>query len=178
MKILKRRRSSGFVKYPKDFDKRIIDGTARFRTKCDMLVGPCACGGVHQEHDDWVKGMLTDNDAAIEALLLAPEENGTVLIPRYWLKPRGHERCTVLSGRCACGRRHTANERWVIDMLLQHGAKIAGCTELDHPPIGDEPNEINEYDDAGGATVGCPCETCQHRRQHARFGQRLDRSHI
>jgi hypothetical protein len=178
MKILKRRKSSGFVKYPKDFDKRIIDGTARFRTKCDMLVGPCACGGVHQEHDEWVRQMLGDNDAAIEALTLAPEENGAVLIPRYWLRPRGHERCTVLSGRCACGRRHAANERWVVDMLQQHSAKIVGCASIDSPPIGDVPNEINEYDDAGGATVGCPCETCQHRRQSARFGQRLNRGQI
>ncbi|MFA5344715.1 MAG: hypothetical protein WC315_00335 [Candidatus Omnitrophota bacterium] len=178
MKILKRRLSSGFVKYPKDFDRRIIDGTARFRTKCDMLVGPCACGGVHQEHDDWVQQLLGDNDAVIEPLMLAPEESGIILIPRYWLRPRGHERCTVLSGRCACGRNHTANERWVVDLLASHGAKLIGCKEVDLPPVGDVANEINEYDDAGGATIGCPCENCQHRRQNARFGRRLNRSQI
>jgi len=124
MKTISRRVASGFVKYPKDFNKRIIDGTARFRTKCDMLVGPCACGGVHQEQDDWVRRLLSEHDANIEQLTLAPEEDGTIPIPRYWSLPRQHLNCTVLSGLCGCGQTHTANERWVVTLLEQHGTKL------------------------------------------------------
>lgn len=165
MRILNRRKSSGFVKYPKDFEKRIIDGTARFRTKCDMLVGPCACGGVHQEHDDWVNRILADNNSAIEQLTLAPEENGTVLIPRYWIKPRGYECCNVLSGQCDCGRIHAANERWVLTMLRQHESKIVGCPEIEQTPVEDNcsRDEIR----------GCPCEVCQRQNGHG-----LNRSQI
>lgn len=181
MKILKRRRSSGFVKYPKDFEKHIIDGTARFRTKCDMLIGPCACGSVHQENDEWVTQMLTDNNAVIEALTLAPEENGIVLIPRYWVRPHGHEQCTALSGVCACGSRHVANERWIVEILQQHITRIVGCAATDLPPIGDVLNGTNEHNvlgGLGGAINGCPCEECHNRRHSARFGRRLNRGQI
>jgi hypothetical protein len=176
MNTLKRRANSGFVQYPKTFEKRIIDGTARYRTKCDMLVGPCSCGGVHQEHDDWVRRLLTVNDSEIEQLTLAPEDDGTVHIPRYWLRPRGHERCTVFSGSCACGRTHTANENWIQVLLANHGAKIVGCPEADGPIIEDVITHLEN--DAPGGIPGCTCEDCEHERRRNNYGRRLNRNQI
>jgi hypothetical protein len=124
-RILHRRPNSGFVKYPNDFGKRIIDGTARFRTRCDMLVGPCACGLTHQENDDFVKDLLCDYDAIIETINLVAVD-GRVLIPRYWHKPGLHRYCDTLVGSCACGSTHKATEAWVIELLATHGAKILG----------------------------------------------------
>jgi hypothetical protein len=131
MKTLKRRASSGFVSYPKDFEKRVVDGTARFRTRCDMLVGPCSCGGVHQESDGWVEEVLEQYDATIEQLTLAPEDDGRVLIPRYWQKPRDHAHCNVLVGHCACSRTHRASETWVRTFVSQHCAKLVGCEAVE-----------------------------------------------
>ena len=136
MKTLKRRASSGFVKYPSDFSKRTVDGCARFRTRCDMLVGPCSCGNVHQETDDWVQELLERNDAEIDHLEIRSKD-GVVYMPRYWDKPEGHATCNVLSGPCACGGVHTANERWVYDLIQQHGAKLVDCTEINLPVVGD-----------------------------------------
>jgi hypothetical protein len=127
MKTLKRRQHSGFVKYPNDFEKRIVDGTARFRTRCDMLVGPCACGGVHQEHDSWVRGLLEEYAVDIEPFELKPDENGFVKIPRYWIKPNSHLDCTMLIGPCRCGRVHSMGEDWVILLVQAHKAKLEGC---------------------------------------------------
>ena len=84
MAVLVRRPKSGFVLYPKDVDKRTVDGSARFRTKCDMLIGPCACGGVHQENDGWVLDILNDYEHTVETLVLYPNREGTVRMPRYW----------------------------------------------------------------------------------------------
>ncbi len=129
MKTLKRRASSGFVKFPTEFSKRTVDGCARFRTRCDMLVGPCACGHVHQESDDWVQDLLERNGVEIDSLELSPTD-GIVYMPRYWNKSNGHRECTVLSGRCACGKIHTANERWVVNLLSEHNARIINCAEV------------------------------------------------
>lgn len=133
MKTLKRRPDSGFVKYPKDFDKRIIEGTARYRTKCDMLVGPCACGGVHQENECWVSDMLADYDCEIEPLTLMAK-NGRVRIPRYWNKSVSHSRCDTLVGRCACGRTHNGTEDWIMQMLSDHNTVIEGIPSSPNLP--------------------------------------------
>jgi len=132
--ILKRRPDSGFVPYPKHFEKRMVDGTARYRTRCDMLVGPCACGGVHQETDGFVQEALSYYGATIETINLQIK-NGKVYIPRYWLKVTGHENCDVLSGACKCGDIHTANEWWVVELLKAHGATILDCPETELPVI-------------------------------------------
>lgn len=172
--ILKRRSKSGFVNYPKSFDKRIIDGTARFRTKCDMLVGPCACGGVHQENDGFVRELLADHAVTIEPMTLTVGDNGCVTMPRYWYKPRGHERCIVLSGLCACGKRHAANEQWVVDLLAAHNATIVGCPETELPAIPDPPNPeiINSNHDDDIPEGGCDCESCRAEREHQRRRRR------
>jgi hypothetical protein len=132
-RILHRRPASGFVKYPNDFGKRIIDGTARFRTRCDMLVGPCACGHTHQEGDSFVKELLCDYDAEIETINLVAID-GKVFMPRYWKKPEFHECCNTLVGDCSCGKTHKVNERWIVELLKAHGAKILGC-ETNEPII-------------------------------------------
>lgn len=161
-KILHRRPQSGFVKYPKDFEKRMVDGTARFRTKCDMLVGPCACGFVHQESDSHVQVRLDDYDAEIEPINLTVAEDGKVYIPRYWFRPRGHEQCTVLSGECACGVTHTANEEWVQRLLRDHIAKILGCPEVDEPIISSRPRRIDIQEEPLPPYTGsCQCNECR-----------------
>jgi hypothetical protein len=33
---------------------------------CDMLVGPCACGGWHNEDEEWVQEKLNQHGAMIE----------------------------------------------------------------------------------------------------------------
>ncbi len=132
MKTLSRRPATGFVQYPKDFERHIIDGTARFRTKCDMLVGPCSCGYVHQESDPWVLDTLDRYDCDIEPLILVTD-NGYIPIPRYWQKPVAHEGCNVLSGQCRCGEIHTVNEGWVKILLRDHISRVVGCPESDLP---------------------------------------------
>jgi len=163
--ILKRRAKSGFVNYPKSFEKRIIDGTARFRTKCDMLIGPCACGGVHQENDDFVRELLAYHSAVIEPLNLTVSEDGRVLLPRYWYKPRGHERCTVLSGRCDCGQTHTANEQWVVELLATHNAKILDCPETALPMMPTASNTPAACEDCSDEFDNdCDCAACREER--------------
>jgi hypothetical protein len=163
-KILKRRHGSGFINYPKEFEKRIIDGTARHRTKCDMLVGPCACGRVHQENDTWVQKALQAYHVELEPLILRPDENGTVQYPRYWAHSPEHKYCTVLSGRCKCGQWHTANEQWVLDLLQQHNVILQDCSELLSPPIRKVSFDYSILNDKNGAIIGCDCEGCSHRR--------------
>lgn len=150
-RILHRRPASGFVRYPDDFGKRIIDGTARFRTRCDMLIGPCACGHTHQENDNFVKELLRDYEAEIEVINLVVTDD-RVPMPRYWKKPEYHRYCDVLVGSCACGETHKVNERWVVDLLKDHGAKILGC-DTDEPII----EESSQY--------LCPCPECVAARR-------------
>ncbi len=161
-KILKRRPKSGFVLYPKDAEKRTIDGTARFRTRCDVIVGPCACGGVHQESDNWVKNTLAENELELEPLVLQPID-GVVFIPRYWGRSLHREACTTLHGRCACGGQHAANERWVRDLLEAHNAVIADCPEASLPTVG-EPDRGADEEVRG--TNGCDCPACRRNYCH------------
>jgi hypothetical protein len=177
-KVLKRR-ISGFVKYPSDFEKRTIDGLTRYRTKCDMLVGPCACGWVHQENEEWVQELLAKYNATIEPFILLPD-NGSILIPRYWSKPENHCECTHLRGECACGHEHKANEHWVVKLLQKHNTTII-CEEAALPIV----NEEHEYDtntpildDSGGAIVGCNCSECQRTRFNAKRSGRLNRINL
>jgi len=150
-RILHRRPASGFVKYPDDFGKRIIDGTARFRTRCDMLIGPCACGHTHQESDSFVKELLDNYAAEIEAINLVAVD-GRVSMPRYWKKSdEYHRNCDTLVGDCSCGRTHKVNERWVVDLLASHCAKILGC-DTEEPIIEEKsPPPYPEY-----RTCSCP----------------------
>lgn len=174
-KILKRRPGSGFVNYPKEFEKRIIDGTARHRTKCDMLVGPCACGGVHQENDAWIQKALQTYHAELEPLILRPDENGVVHCPRYWARSPEHACCTVLSGFCKCGQRHTANEQWVLDLLKQHNVTLQDCPEVLLPPIKKDllgTHHCILLNDSNGALIGCDCESCNSRRENTHLNRR------
>ena len=168
MTILNRRPKSGFVLYPKQVEKRVVDGTARFRTRCDVLVGPCACGGVHQEDDPWVQHLLQHGNFSIEPLVLHPQ-NGSVKIPRYWVKPRFHQSCTVLQGPCSCGATHIVGERWVQDLLMAHYAIIEG-----HAIIDTEPCVIEDH--VEGAFSDCNCDSCRNRIEEHR--QVLDRRSI
>ncbi|GMU26199.1 MAG: hypothetical protein AMXMBFR16_11040 [Candidatus Uhrbacteria bacterium] len=157
-KTLNRRPATGFVNYPKDWSKRVVEGTARFRTKCDMLIGPCSCGHVHQEHDGWVREYLENYGCDIQTLGIAPEDDGTYRIPRYWQRPRGHEDCNVLVGPCRCGRTHNAREVWVRQSLSDHYSTLVGCTDLTLPVSG---NVEHETDDEGG----CTCDDCRRARR-------------
>jgi hypothetical protein len=168
---LKRRQSSGFVKFPKAFPKRVIDGSARYRTKCDVLVGPCACGGVHQENDGWVRRLLQQHDATIDQLALAPEDDGRTLIPKYWTRPRGHEGCDTLLGGCACGRTHIVEEEWVHKLVVSHTAHLVGVEvperfknmETTAPRISLE-EFLARQEGVGGANEGCDCDSCRQLR--------------
>ncbi len=176
MRILKRRPQSGFVKYPKDFEKRIIDGTARFRTRCDMLVGPCSCGGVHQEDDGFVRELLDDNDAVIELIELTVSKDGKVYIPRYWIKPRGHESCNVISGSCNCGKVHTANEQWAVELVVKHKAQVVGCPESEQPMILNVRVDMGvEYVEPPLPDGECNCPACQSIRRRNRDGSEDNR---
>jgi len=157
MAVLNRRPKSGFVLYPKQAEKRIIDGTARFRTRCDVLVGPCACGAVHQEDDPWVQSLLRDNNYSIEPFVLH-SINGSVKIPRYWVKPQHHQRCNILHGPCSCGSRHTVNERWVQDLLMAHHAIVENI-HCESDIIDTDPHFM---EDEG---INCNCDSC--RRRHS-----------
>src|SRR5574340_864277 len=128
MKTLNRRPATGFVQYPKDFERRIIDGSARFRTKCAMLVGPCSCGYVHQESDYYVLDCLEHYYRCIEPLILVTDTD-YIPIPRYWQKPSSHENCNVLSGQCRCGKVHAPDEGWVKTLLAEHVSRIGGSPE-------------------------------------------------
>lgn len=169
---LKRRQSSGFVKYPKAFPKRVIDGSARYRTKCDMLVGPCSCGGVHQENDGWVLRLLRSHDATIDQLALAPEDDGRILMPKYWKKPSMRLECDTLIGRCACGRTHTVEEEWVHKLLAAHCAHLVGVeipTRFKNiEPESMERESLSDFlarcEEVNGASGGCDCDSCRQRR--------------
>lgn len=134
MTVLKRRPDSGFVNFPKEFDKRILDGSARFRTKCDMLIGPCSCGSVHRERDEFTRSVLSHYRMTIEPLVLTVVD-GTLPIPRYWDTGR-HDDCDVLVGDCSCGQKHTGHETWVLELLAAHCAEIVGRID---PPVKNVP---------------------------------------
>ena len=143
--ILHRRPKSGFVNYPPFFQKRMVDGRARFMTKCDMLIGPCACGYTHTEWEGWVVDMLDMYNAQVEVLILWGEELGdrgmVVEIPGYWKQGRNWERprCDVLVGQCVCGRTHATSERWVATLLTKHRAVILNMPEVEATASAPEP---------------------------------------
>ena len=160
------RRKSGFITYPQSAEKRIVDGTARFRTKCDMLIGPCACGGVHQEDDDWVQRLLEEYSYNLEINVLHPEPDGyTVLIPRYWTRSQIRQNCNVLQGVCLCGKVHLINEQWVLDLLNLHRTTVEDCPEIHESAIG-KSDPINEVIDDG--FEDCNCDHCCRQRQNSR----------
>lgn len=130
------RNHAGFVQYPSDLPPRTLDGSARFRTKCDMLVGPCSCGDIHQEWDIHTKRLCRTEGTKIETMTLIASEDGSVHIPRYWLHINNdHYNCDVFSGECACGQTHTANELWIKETLDDHFAKIIFFPEADLPTV-------------------------------------------
>jgi hypothetical protein len=179
--ILKRRAKSGFVNYPKNAERRTIDGTARFRTRCDMLVGPCACGSVHQENEPWVRTLLEDYEYSIDTLAIYPNSEGKVCMPRYWANTPSRPECDTLHGPCNCGEVHRANERWVQDMLNTHNAVILNCPAALDPVIGVEDSETRgtNSEDMAGTMPGCDCEACRRaRRQVEGRGSRLNRRDI
>jgi hypothetical protein len=145
---LLRRPKSGFVVYPNYIPKRMVDGRARFMTKCDMLVGPCACGYTHNEHDGWVRETLEYQNLRFEPLILWGEkqQRGMVVeIPTYWKEHRNWRRgrCDVLVGRCACGRIHSIQETWVTDQLARHGAVILNLPQPEGADVSESPPSPN-----------------------------------
>jgi hypothetical protein len=176
MATLSRRPKSGFILYPKDADKRIVDGSARYRTKCDVLVGPCACGAVHQEDDEWVQDLLHDYNHTLAPFILHWEFDGRVLMPRYWRKPRFHDSCDTLQGRCRCGTVHNCTEAWIIRLLSIHN------TIIDNSPIPQSAgvSEDEEFTniEVEGTFPDCNCDSCQQRRREAGGRRILDRREI
>jgi hypothetical protein len=166
MAVLTRRPKSGFVLYPKDATQRTVDGTARFRTHCDVLVGPCACGNVHQENDGWVQEILEDCGHSLETLVLIPNSAGEIKMPRYWVKPPDHTGCDMLHGRCRCGKIHRANEAWVVNLLAEHQACLKKCPAA-LEAIVPEPTVESTHNDPD-VPAGCDCDACraQAQRQH------------
>ncbi len=125
MRVLKRRKYSGFVEWPKEVSPRILSGNATFQTKCDLLVGPCSCGTTHRENDECTLEILGGFQLEIEPLVLVPK-NGEIRIPKYW-KPfhgNGLRRCTHLMGECSCGANHKVNKR-LIELLEKYNTKIS-----------------------------------------------------
>jgi hypothetical protein len=56
------KRINGRVPWPQNWTDRHYNAT---NEPCDILVGPCACGAWHQEHEDWVQAMLFKHNAEI-----------------------------------------------------------------------------------------------------------------
>lgn len=145
---LLRRPKSGFVVYPKYIPKRMVDGRARFMTKCDMLVGPCACGYTHNEYDGWVRETLQYQNLRFEPLILWGEkqQRGMVVeIPAYWKECRNWQRsrCDVLVGQCTCGHIHSIQENWVKEQLNRHGAVILNLPQLEGADVSESPPRPN-----------------------------------
>lgn len=69
IRTLKRTGRKGqFVKYPSDWDRRMVHtGNRRFDTSCDLVLGLCACGDRHSEEDGWVQQMLSRYNCRIES---------------------------------------------------------------------------------------------------------------
>jgi len=137
---LLRRPKSGFVVYPKYIPKRMVDGRARFMTKCDMMVGPCACGYTHQEHEGWVRETLQYQNLRFDPLILWGEkqQRGMVVeIPGYWKQGWNwnRTRCDVLVGKCACGRTHSIQESWVRSLLQMHVAVILNLPQSEDADV-------------------------------------------
>ncbi len=125
MQVLKRRKYSGFVEWPRGIAPRMLSGTATFQTKCDLLVGPCSCGIIHREIDSDTKEILNDYQLEIEPLVLGVK-NGEVRIPKYWgpIHCTGSRRCTHLIGKCSCGDIHKVNTS-LMEILKRYRAKIS-----------------------------------------------------
>lgn len=67
--LLRTGRKGQFVKYPSDWEDRMPPRSGRrFATKCDLLIGLCACGNRHTEGDVWTRDSLQRNRAEIESL--------------------------------------------------------------------------------------------------------------
>jgi hypothetical protein len=146
--VLTRRPKSGFVNYPSFFQKRMVDGRARFMTKCDMLIGPCSCGYTHDEDDGWVREFLGMYNCRIETLILWGTELGSrgmvVEIPGYWKQASSYRErrnnCDVLVGKCVCGETHSPHEGWVLRLLQIHQAVILNMPAVEAPTTSSEPN--------------------------------------
>ncbi len=124
--ILKRRKPSGFVLWPKSWSPRILNGRARFQTKCDMLIGPCSCGFIHRENDCDTQEVLERLDCEIELQVLR-HQDGDVKIPKYWnmVVYPGRQRCTHLVGECMCGENHKVTDSDIVRLLREHRTSIA-----------------------------------------------------
>lgn len=130
------RNHAGFVLYPSTLPAHTVDGSSRFRTKCDMLVGPCSCGDIHQEWDIHVRRILRTTEYTKIEIMTLITTDGKVCIPRYWLHINSnHFFCDVFSGACACGQIHTANELWVKETLEDHCAEIIFFPEANQPTV-------------------------------------------
>lgn len=166
---LLRRPKSGFVVYPKYIPKRMVDGRARFMTKCDMLVGPCACGYTHNEHDGWVRETLQYQNLRFEPLILWGEkqQRGMVVeIPGYWKEHRNwrRSRCDVLVGQCTCGRIHSIQENWVKEQLNRHGAVILNLPQPEGADVSESPpRRMPSRDELIGIPSDRQSETRMHR---------------
>jgi len=68
-RVLKRFGHKGqFVKYPSTWRYRMVHtGKRRFDTRCDLIVGLCACGERHTEEEPWVREMLQRENCRIES---------------------------------------------------------------------------------------------------------------
>ena len=124
--ILKRRKPSGFVLWPKNWAHRLLSGRARYQTKCDMLVGPCSCGYTHRENECDTVEMLERYNCEIEIQVLTPKD-GEVKIPKYWsaIIAYNRRRCTHLVGVCMCGQTHKATDSRIIELLKEYRTMIA-----------------------------------------------------
>jgi hypothetical protein len=139
--VLTRRPKSGFVNYPPFFQKRMVEGRARFMTKCDMLIGPCSCGYTHDEAEGWVREFLDMYNCRVETLILWGAELGSrgmvVEIPGYWKQAAsyrdGRSTCDVLVGKCVCGETHGPHNGWVLRLLRMHQSVILNMPPVDAP---------------------------------------------
>ncbi len=124
MKILKRRKCSGFVDWPEEFGVRILSGRATYQTKCDMFIGPCSCGYTHRETDCITDELLESFGMELEIMVLRPR-NGEVRIPKYWEDiDCSRRRCSHLMGACNCGKTHTGTEAFTEILLERHFTRI------------------------------------------------------
>ncbi len=133
MPMLKRRKHSGFVDWPKLVGHRMLSGSSTFQTKCDLLVGPCSCGNTHRETDECTERILEDYELDIEPMVLIPK-SGVLQIPKYWSSIHGTSgrKCTTLLGPCNCGDNHIADGR-LYRILTLNNAEISGLVQTHNP---------------------------------------------
>jgi len=151
------------------------------RSRCDVLVGQCACGRIHSIQENWVKEQLRLHGAVI--LNLPQPEGADVSEPETPVSPTMRRSRDNVFGvdpnisrqaedrlvRSNSSPTMPSNGTWWADPSLARAP--AAIPSLDMTPYEnlDLPIEFQErVDNAEGAMEGCGCTACESRREAER----------